>query len=846
MRLRFIFQFILRELLYKKDYPLQIILSIAVGVGAVVGINSYKENLYNKIEKESRNIMGGDLVIESNSHINEETYTYIRDSLPQGSIYSKIIKFSSMIYGTDSKENSLATIKAVESNFPFFGEVITSPKDAYHNLQADEILLEESLVQNLNVQIGDKIGIGKTDFIFKGTIIKEPITSGSYYAMAPTCIISIKDVVKTELESRGSRIRYSLIVKLPEQVDSLKLKESIFKKFIQKDLMVYHHREAGSRTQKLITNTLDYMSFLGLNAMFIGAVTIVLSCRKKVKEKVGEIAILKCLGAKNWFYITLFLIELLLLSFFGTFIGIGLGYVLQYFLPNIQGLEFMLDIEPGIGLKPLLSGIGIGMLLPVFITIESIYKIGKTSPLLAIRSDFEVNINPKIKPQIQSIIEVIFVLFLFTTLSFLEIQDITKSLLLCLVLLSIPILLYILYFLFRLLTNFFLLFTKFPKHFRLILKKIEQTGNGLSIIVPGVGTSLVILFIALVMEDSILNTGGGIEQIEKRPNMFAMDIRKEQLEEFMTILGEYPVKQKLFAPVINARLSKINGKPIQKEDTEIDALKRDWKSTAKTREYFLSYREDLYETEKVLSGKFWEKSELPQISIETEFSKALGVGIGDRLEFNVQGIHVEGLITNIRMVQWIDMKPNFVVIFSPGTLEKAPATYISSFRIDSFPQRYKLQKETIAKYPNITTIDMEKAIDRFTGILKKITNIVKMMTLFILISSILLLITTLNSSKKEKIEEATLLKILGGTSIILRKIYSIEAILVASYTFLCAFVLTVIASHILLNYFLNLYVIFPWLKILIIFGFVIILMVSIYMIHIHKTLKQAPGINSSV
>lgn len=842
MKIKFTVQFIFRELFTKKEYPLQILLAIAIGVGAVTGINSYKENLYTKIEKESLNIMGSDLVVQSNSPITKNKNKFIKENMPRGSSYSEMIKFSSMIYAKDTKENSLGTIKAIESNFPFYGEVITSPQNAYYDLQVGEILLEESLVKNLNVKIGEKIGVGETDFVFKGTIIKEPISSGSYYAMAPTCLIKKEDVAKTKLETRGSRIRYAILIKLPNNVNSLKLKNNIFKKFIEKDLIVYHHREAGSRSQKFITNTLDYMSFLGLTAMFIGAVSIILTCRKKVKEKINEIAVLKCLGARSWFYIVLFLLELTFISSIGTTIGIGFGYAIQYLMPNIKGLEFILEVEPNIGIKPLIGGIAIGLALPILVSFESIYKIGRVSPLLAIRSNFEVDIKPKLKPRLQSVLEILFILILFTSIAFFEIQDFQKTAILCLVLLSIPFLLFILYLIFRVLIKVFLKLFRLPKHFYFILRKIEQTGNGLSIVIPGVGTSLIILILALVMEASILNTGGGFEQIEERPNVFAMDIREEQIENFHEILSKYEVEKKMVAPVINARLSKINGKPIQKEDTETDALKRDWKSTAKTREYFLSYRKKLYDTEKILEGEFWSHKIESQISIEKEFSKALGVSVGDTLEFDVQGIPVSGTITNIRIVQWVDMKPNFVVIFSPGPLNQAPAYSISSFRLASAQDRYNLQKEIISIHPNITIIDMEKAIGRFTNILKKMTRIVQMMTLFILVSSLLLFVTTLNTLHKERVEEAVLLKVVGGTSRILRKIYSMEAVLITIFTFLFAIALSVITSSILLNYYLNLYVIFPWIKIGLVFGFVLLLVISTYLLHIQEVVKKSPSI----
>ena len=78
MKLTFKSRLILRELFTRPIYSFQFILAIAIGVGSVVGINSYKQNLYEAIGKESRTIMGGDLMVESPAAYSEETKEFIK------------------------------------------------------------------------------------------------------------------------------------------------------------------------------------------------------------------------------------------------------------------------------------------------------------------------------------------------------------------------------------------------------------------------------------------------------------------------------------------------------------------------------------------------------------------------------------------------------------------------------------------------------------------------------------------------------------------------------------------------------------------------------------------------
>jgi putative ABC transport system permease protein len=830
MKLSFKSRLILREIFTRPAYSFQFILAVAIGVGSVVGINSYKQNLYEAIGKESRTIMGGDLMVESPSAYLEETKEFIKANLPIASKLSYSVNFASMIY-TPSKETSLATVKALDAKFPLYGEVQTSPPGLFKNLKKEDVLLEETLAKNLKLKFGDPVFIGNKKFKLKGFVKKEPGSVGSFTSMAPTAIITPSGLKETGLESRGSRIRYNVLVALPQGIDSKKFKEDNFKTFISKDLTLYHNTEIGSGSQRFINSTFDYMSLLGLSAFFLGCISILISTRTRLKEKTSEIAVLKCLGASSYWNISIFIREIFFLSVLGTLIGVSVGYFIQFYIPDLTGSTFLAEIKPNVNLKSLIWGIFIGILVPIIIGLESILKISRLSPLYAIRSELDDKIKIRFIPDLLQLIEVFTIYFLFFLLASYETGGFFKGFILSGVILLLPIILFIFYQLFRILSLQLLKLGIFGNTFRLVLKKINQTGSGLALPIIGIGSALTILLLSLIMKTSLLSLSG-INQLERRPNVFAIDIRSEQLADLKKIQSNFPSKQIMTSPVIGARLASINNKPINKEETEKDAVKRDWRSTARTREYFLSYRKELYDTEKTVEGKFWENKGEDEISIEYEFAKTLGVKLGDTLQFNVQGIEISGKITNTRSVNWADMKPNFVVLFSPGSLEAAPSYYISAFLLESSDDRYQFQKDLIAKAPNITVIDVEKAILNFTSILEKVASIIGLMTSFIIISAILLLISSLYSTKRQREEETSLLRVIGAVSGFVIRMYLLEAIFVGVYSFLCSLVLSLGANYILATNFLNLRYIIPVNELVISFALTILIMLLVYALNL--------------
>jgi predicted lysophospholipase L1 biosynthesis ABC-type transport system permease subunit len=836
--MNFKIKFIFREVNLFSWVSFRFVLAVGIGVGTVTGINSYKNNLTSLINNESRNLLGGDLQIESSSKLTQKDWEFAKKILPEGTEKKLMVIFASMLSNQKGSESVLSTVKAMEKGYPFYGEVLTEPSYAYSQLTLDEILLEKRLALNLKVKIGEKIRLGNKLFKVSGYILREPANVASFLGMAPSSIILDAALSQTGLEQRGSRIRYYFLLKIPDSYNSKAIKETKFRELIEKDLLLYHHTEIGSGTQKFIQTTYDYMSLLGLCAFFLGAVSILLFTRSRMESRTNEIAVIKCLGAKSSFYATIFVSEIIFLSIVGSILGLFIGYYFQFWIPDLTGSEFLSQIQPKLDLKSLVWGLLVGILIPCFLVLESIYKISKLSPLVAIRKT-HVQVISKFHISLTSYLQIISIYLIFACLGYWETKSFFKAIVLSAILLFLPILIFIFYTLFRNLARKLQEKNIFYGNFKLVLAKISRKGSGLSLPIVGIGSAISILLLTLIIKESLISLSGWNLK-EKRANVFVLDLQKDQVSYLRELQNQYHAQISLISPVIGARLLKINGREIEKKQTEMDSLRRDWRSTARTREYFLSYREELYPTEKVVSGKFWEKENISQISVEHEFAKALGVKVGDKLTFNVQGVEIEGKITNTRYVNWADMRPNFVVLFNSYALSKAPGYFLSSFYIEDSNSRYELQKKLVKKYPNAVVIDIEKTIQSVGGIITKVSDIINLITYFIFTSAILLLFSALGMKQKERITEISFYKIVGANSKFLRKNYIYEAFIVSFFAFISALVLSLLANFIISDYLLNLRYELPLTNIFLIYLFSSFTIVILYVLSIQNTIHIKP------
>ncbi len=823
-----------RELFSRAQYSLLILVSIALGVGAVIGIHSYKENIKKAIQKEARNLMGADLAFQSPQEFTENAKELIETKLPKGSQHSSSIQFLSMVRSEETGENSLSYVKALENSYPYYGEYITEPPDAYSKLSPNQILMEKTLGENLRVKLNDTINLGDLKLRVTGWILKEPGAVGSFVGAAPTTVISLKTAFETGLIQRGSRIRYTVYAKTPPNIDSLIWKEDHFEEFIKNDLTIYHHTEVNSGSQQFLKNTFDYMSLLALSAFFLGAISVFAAIQTRLREKKNEIAVLMCLGAEPTAILLLIASEILIVSFIATLIGIFIGYEIQVWLPTFTGSEFLGTIVPGITFTSLLWSFLLGIVVPLLVALPLIVEAGRTKPLLALK-EIESREDSKEEKWI-SIFSAVIIYLLFILLATFETESLLKGFVFAVILVSLPLLVYLLFRIFGLGLTLLAKNSILSKEWSLVSKKIIRKSNSIRLSIIGLGSALFILCLSLVLQESLMELSGARE-IERRPNVFLLDIKTNQLETFEQVTKKFDVKKKYLAPIIGARLTKVNGERVKKEDTVRNAMERNWRATARTREYFLSYRDELFETEKVTNGSWWNQASSDEISVEKEFSGYLDTKVGETLTFNVQGVEVTGKITNLRSVNWSDMKPNFVVIFSKGSLERAPKFYISSLLIESSETRYQFQKEVVSSMPNITVIDTEKTIQAFLKILEKVTQMIRLMTGFIIASALLLVLTTLYSSHFERRKEFSLLRVIGASKSYLLKHFLREAILISIVSFCIGVVYSLFANEVLNRFVLELTSVIPFLSLGIVFVLVLILTLILYYVGLGNLFK---------
>jgi putative ABC transport system permease protein len=153
------------------------------------------------------------------------------------------------------------------------------------------------------------------------------------------------------------------------------------------------------------------------------------------------------------------------------------------------------------------------------------------------------------------------------------------------------------------------------------------------------------------------------------------------------------------------------------------------------------------------------------VSIEEALVEQWKIGVGDEMTFNVLGRDITARVSSVRRVQWEDFRSGgFMFVFSPGTFDGAPHTYIATVRGPADPaSRARLQAGLVSQFPNVSVIDMREILETVRGLVDNVTVAVTVVGTLVLLSGALILVGAVAMTKFQRVYEAAILKTLGAS-----------------------------------------------------------------------------------
>ncbi|VTP95074.1 FtsX-like permease family [Sphingobacterium daejeonense] len=328
-----------------------------------------------------------------------------------------------------------------------------------------------------------------------------------------------------------------------------------------------------------------------------------------------------------------------------------------------------------------------------------------------------------------------------------------------------------------------------------IVKSIPSNNQTVILMISiGLGTALIATM--FLVQDLLINRVR-ISSEQSQANMLMFDIQPSQADELKSLANTegYPILEAV--PIVTMQLQSVNGTTLK--DVVADST-NEVNSRAFRGEIRATYRDSLTSSESLTSGKFVGKvgkNDTASVSLDKGYAENIKVKVGDRLEFNVQGLIVPAKVSSIRQVDWNRFQSNFRVVFASGTIDQAPQFYLMMTKVPTEIESSKFQQKIVNSFPNVSVIDMNAVLKVLQEILDKIGFIIQFMGAFSILTGIIVLISSVRISKFQRIRENVLLRTLGASR---KQIYLItisEYLFLGLLSALTGVIIALVASYLL-------------------------------------------------
>jgi putative ABC transport system permease protein len=765
--------------------------SITLGIAALVGIGSFRHSLAKAIDDQARSLIGADLVVSSTRAFRPEDEQLLHSI---GEPQAREVRFATMASFPKSNGTRLANVRALGGDFPFYGTMETVPSNAAKEFRTGgQALVEESLLLQFQAQAGDPIKIGETQFIIAGSLKKMPGEASSAGSFAPRVYIPLQNLADTQLLKTGSIARYRAYVKFPENTNVESRIEMLGPRIKQLgmdyDTVAQRKRDLGSSLENLYR----FLNLVGFISLLLGAVGVASAIQAHLQQKTKTGAILRCLGLSAAGTVSIYLIQTAAMGLFGAGFGALLGVALQRIFPRILMSFLPLAISTSIAWQPIFAGIFTGFIICILFALPPLLRFRRLSPLRVFRAAMQVEAGSRRRDPVLWLVYALIVAGI-TGFSISQTDTVMRGVVFAAVL-------FVAVGVFAGVAKLLIIGIKkfFPHRWSFVLRQglanLYRPNNRTLLLTLALGLGTFLL-LNLYLTREVLLTQFSSLGAKNQPNIFFFDIQPDQragVAETVRASG-MPVIQE--APIVTMRLTEVKGRRTAEILLDPQRTTPEWELE---REYRTTYREQLTDTEKISAGEWigrveYKPGDQVPISLDADIAKDLGIKIGDELVFDVQGIQIKTKLASTRIVDWKRFQTNFFVVFPVGVLENAPTFHVLVSRVATPADSAKLQNAIVAKYPNVSAIDLTSVIQTVDSILGKVALVIRVMSLFTVGAGLIVLASTIWSGRYQRLQESILLRTLGASRLQIWKILCAEYFLLGLFASITGIVLAVGAS----------------------------------------------------
>lgn len=728
--------------------------AVVVAVAALTTVAFFTSRIDEAIHRRAAEILAADLRIKAPQPLAD---SYLAEARRAGLAVARTVSFPSVAFHGEA--SSLVSLYAVSEDYPLRGRIRVArvpfgPAAATHARPGPgEAWAEARLMAVLGARVGDSISLGATDLRLTRVLDHRPDQGSTFVDLAAGLLIRLEDLPATELLQEGSRSTHALLLAgRPDALDSYRrwaeprLSAARGEQFVTVDKQSPQVDQAAGRAGR-------FLKLAAVIAILLAAVSVAMATRRHVLRHLDNVALMKCLGATQSFILRVSLLQLLMIAIIAAVVGSGVGYLAQLALEALSR-DLLRITLPAPDTQPALLGLATALLVLGGFAVPPLITLGRVPPVRVLRRDLEpAPLRRLVVYGLAAGSMVVLVSWLLRDAGM--VVAIVGGLACTLAVFWVAG-----WLLVRATGR---LRDAVGVSWRYGLANIARRDREsvVQIVAFGVGIT-VLLLLGIVRNDLLAAWRAGLSP--DAPNVFLINIRSEDREGIGRHVKQLGAVEPRFFPMIRARLTHINGEPIESR-----TLPTERGRMFAEREQNLSWARDVQPDNRIVAGRWWSPGDGARslVSVASEYQEELGLVLGDRLSFDVAGEPVTAEISSFREVRWDSFRPNFFLVFNPGTLEAMTGTWLTSLRLDAAGKRGLAG--LVHEYPGVSVFDVDALLQQVRDAMDRAAVAVQAVFLFTLAAGTAVLLAAVQATRDERRYESAILRTLGARRAVVLK-----------------------------------------------------------------------------
>lgn len=765
-----------------------VVLSIAVGVGALTGVRAFSSAFRHELLSKARSILAADVSAGLSHQLTPADEAKLSAILPQGARRTQVTQTISMVSTPQDPNPLLVALKILDpAQYPFYGSVsLQDGKQLRDVLNDGTVVVGEDLLIRLQTRVGQSLQVGSLTLRIADVVAGEPDALVESFNLGPRVMITRAAAIKAGLLLPGSRASERYLFALPAKVDVASFRAQL--QSVLPEAQVADFRETNPTITEGVDRATSVLSLVSLIAMVLGAIAVAMAMRAHLQQRMDSIAMMKALGATSSHILRIYVLQTIFLGSAGGGLGVVFGILVDRWLPHLFRNLIQISPDSGVTLEAAAIGFFTGLLTTQLFTLPSLLEVRRVRPVFILRRQMQeenfgysswgslAGVRQRL-PQLLAVATILIGLAIIAavlsnsrTLG----VEFTAGLVTALLALLAAAKL-ILWLLQRFLSGTRSWIPQWLRHgLANLYRPGNQTASVLAALGVGVMLSMTIFFVQKTVIADLRNTTPA-----DLPNAFFVDISPSEVDGVRTLVNQMPgvTSRVEMIPVVAARFSAVDG---QTPASHPDKGPLPERGRTGERTVSLSWDQKIPAGVTVTEGKWWSQDEKGHVvSVSERVSQRFGIHVGSMLTFEISGKQLDARVVSVHRFNNLRAGSRSEFLFPTSALEGLPTIWYGGVHIqaDKVPE---LQRVMFAKYPTITVVNLADALRIINAVVDNIARTIEFLAAFCIFSAIILLASSIAGTRFRRIRETVVLKTLGATRTRIGGMLTAEFVLLGS------------------------------------------------------------------